>query len=182
MKIRDFRIGWRTLVQEPAYSLVVILGLAVGLATSLLLLGYVHYSWRYNADIPEVERIYVVKQQFNVDPKAPWFDLAPLMLRNVAAKTPGVEAATGYIPSRPQASGATVSINGELRSVQSLTVLPGFAQMLGLQAIQGNLQSALELPDNVVLSASTATRLFGSTNAVGRTLEAEGKLLRVGAV
>ena len=182
MRMRDLRTGWRTLQQEPVYSLVVIIGMAVGLATSLLLLGFVHYSWQYNAHIPDVERVYVIKQRFNIDPKSPWFDLSPLLLRNVAAATPGVAAATGYIPSRPQASGAVVSIDGQLRTVHSLTVLPGFAQMLGLKATQGDLQAALEQPDAAVLTEATALRLFGTTQVVGRTFTAEGKLLRVGAL
>jgi hypothetical protein len=181
MNIRDFRIGWRTLVQEPVYSLVVIAGLAIGLATSMLLLGFVHYSWQYNAQIPNVERVYVVKQQFNIDPKSPWFDLAPLMLRNVAAKLPGVEAATAYIPSRPQGS-ATIKVDGQLRSVKSLTVLPGFTEMLGLQALEGDLAIALDRPDQAVLTEASAIRFYGTPHAVGRTLEAEGKLLRVGAI
>ena len=181
MKLRDFRIGWRTLVQQPAYSLVVVLGLAVGLATSLLLLGYVHYAWQYNAQMPDVEHVYVVKQRFNIDPKSPWFDLAPLLLRNAAANTPGVAAATGYIPARPQGS-TLVVVNGQQQPVQGLAVLPGFAGMLGLRAVQGDLQAALELPDNLVLSEAAALRLFGSANALGRTLQAEGRLLRVGAV
>jgi hypothetical protein len=182
MTLRDFRIGWRTLVQEPAYSLVVILGLAVGLATSLLLLGFVHYSWQYNAGVPDVEHVYVVKQQFNIDPHSPWFDQSPLLLRNVAANTPGVVAASGYIPSRPQASGLVVSIDGQLKPLNSLTVLPGFAGMLGLQALQGNLMAALEQPDGIVLSMAAAQRLFGATNVLGRTLKVEGRLVRVAAL
>src|SRR4051812_32914905 len=101
MKTRDFLIGWRTLVREPAYSLVVVLGLGVGFATALLLLGFVRYSWQYNAQVPDADHVYVIKQRFNVDPKAPWFDQSPLFLRAVAANTPGVIAATGYIPARP---------------------------------------------------------------------------------
>jgi hypothetical protein len=182
MKLNDFRIGWRTLVQEPAYSLVVIVGLAIGLATSLLLLGFVHYSWQYNAQVPDVEQVYVVKQRFNIDPKAPWFDQAPLLLRGVAASAPGVATATGFIPSRPQGGGLVVAVGGQLRQLQGLTVLPGFAEMLGLEASQGELQSALERPDSIVITEAAATRLFGSTQCLGRKLRMEGKLVRVGAV
>ncbi len=182
MQLRDFRIGWRTLLQEPAYSLVVIVGLAVGLATSMLLFGFVHYSWQYNAQVPDVDQVYVVKQRFNIDPKSPWFDQAPLLLRAVAANAPGVAAATGYIPSRPQTSGFVVTINGQLQPLHSLTVLPGFAEMLGLRAIQGDLPSALERPDSIVLSAATAMRLFGRSDVLGRRLQVEGKLVRVDAV
>ena len=57
MKLNDFRIGWRTLVQEPAYSLVVILGLGVGLAASLQLFGFVQYSWLYDAAVPDADQV-----------------------------------------------------------------------------------------------------------------------------
>jgi hypothetical protein len=52
MKLRDFRIGWRMLVQEPVYSAVVVLGLSVGFAACFLLLGFVRYSFTYDADVP----------------------------------------------------------------------------------------------------------------------------------
>lgn len=183
MTLRDFRIGWRTLVQDPAYSLVVIVGLGVGLAAALLLFGFVRYSWQYNAQVPGVENVYVVKQRYNVDPKSPWFDQAPVLLRIAAARQPGVAAATGFVPTRPQSnSGLAVNIDGQLRQLHSLTVLPGFADMLGLQAIQGNLKAALEQPENFAISEEAAIRLFGTASVLGRTVHVEGKLLRVGAV
>jgi putative ABC transport system permease protein len=182
MKTKDFLIGWRTLLQEPAYSLVVVLGLGVGFAAALLLLGFVRYSWQYNAHVPDVERVYVIKQRFNVDPKAPWFDQAPLNLRAVAEKIPGVVATTGYIPSRPQDKGLSARIDGHLRLVSSLTVLPSFAPMLGLKAIHGDLTAALDKPDGFAISEEAAVRLFGTNNPLGRTMLVEGKLLRVAAV
>lgn len=182
MKLNDFRIGWRTLVQEPAYSLVVILGLGVGLAASLLLFGFVQYSWQYNASVPDVANVYVVKHRANMDPRAPWYDQVPLFLRPAAQKTQGVAAVTAYLPSRPNETGFTVSIDGTLSQVLSVTATPGFAEMLGLQAIHGNLEAALEHPDTIVLSEETAVRLFGRPDAVGRPVQIEGKVARVGAV
>jgi ABC-type antimicrobial peptide transport system permease subunit len=182
MTLRDFRIGWRTLLQDPAYSFVVIAGLGIGLAAALLLLGLVRHSWQYNRHVPDVDQVYVVKQRFNVDPKAPWFDQAPLLLRAVAAGTPGVATATGYLPSRAETMGLTVRIDGQLRKLDSLTVLPDFAAMLGLQAAQGDLASALDKPDSFAITEEAAQRLFGTANALGKTMLAEGKLLRVGAV
>jgi hypothetical protein len=182
MTLRDFRIGWRTLLQDPAYSVVVIVGLGIGLAAALLLLGLVRHSWQYNRHIPDVKNVYVVKQRFNVDPKAPWFDQAPLLLRAAAVNTPGVAAATGYLPSRAETIGLTVRPGGQLRKLDSLTVLPGFPAMLGLQALQGDLAAALERPDSFAITEEAAQRLFGTADALGKTLLAEGKLLRVGAV
>jgi len=180
MTSNDFRIGWRQLVREPGYSLVAVGALAVGLAACLLLLGLVRYAWGYNTHIPAVERVYVVKLRHNVNPDAPWFDQAPLMLRGVAARTAGVEAVTGYMATRPLRT--TARVGGQLRYIDSLTVLPGFADILGVRTLRGNLATALERPDGVALTDAMATRLFGASDAVGKDITIEGRLLRVLAV
>lgn len=182
MKLNDFRFGWRALVKEPAYSLVVILGLGVGLAAALLLFGFVHYSWHYNSHVPGVANVYVIKHRLNTDPTAVWYDLAPFMLRGAATATPGVVSATGYVPSRPNGGGLAFRTGDRLTGMFALTVLPGFAEMLGLQPVQGDLRAALEQPDSFAISEAAAIRLFGTANAVGRTVLVEGKVVRAGAV
>ena len=180
MRLNDFRIGWRTLLQEPGYSLVVVLGLGIGFAACLLLLGFVRYSWDYNKSIPQVDQLYVVKMRDNIQPDAPWFDQAPLALRAAALKAPGVEQATVYLSSRPQKT--TARMAGQLREISSLTVLPGFAELLGLQALQGDLKAALTTPEGLAITEDAALRLFGTANALGKSVEIEGKLLRVAAI
>ncbi|SFU44138.1 FtsX-like permease family protein [Pseudoduganella namucuonensis] len=182
MKPRDFRIGWRTLVQEPAYSLVVVGGLGLGFAAALLLFGFVRYSWQYNHHVPDVDNVYVVKQRYNVDPKAPWFDQAPMLLHAAAAGAPGVAGATLYLPSRPQGMGLTASVDGRLHSLASQTVLPGFASMLGVRALRGDLKAALERPEGIAITGELAERLYGGADALGRTMLVEGKTLRVDAI
>ena len=65
MNLRDFRIGWRQLVKEPAYSAVVILGLAIGFAVCFLLLGLVRHSLSYDSQVPDSGNIYRIKQRWN---------------------------------------------------------------------------------------------------------------------
>ena len=185
MRLRHFRAGWRALVKEPAYSSVVVGTLAVGVAACLLLLGLVRYSWDYNAGVPDVEHVYVVKQRLNSAPAAPWYDQAPMLLRPAALQLPGVLDATSYLPSRPleQSDGKLiVRVKDRLQQLQSLTVLPGFADMLGLQALQGSLKPALDQPDSIAITEAAAVRLFGTLDALGRTVQIEGKLLRVAAI
>lgn len=183
MNLRDFRLGWRSLAQEPMHSFVAILGLAIGFAAFLLLAAYVRYSTQYNASVPHVEQVYVVKHRNNVDLNSPWFDQAPLLLRTAAARLPGVSAATAYIPARPVHTGGLVlKVDGKLHPANGLIVLAGFAEILGLQAAQGDIQAALSQPDTFALTEDAALRLFGTARALGRTVQAEGMLLRVGAV
>jgi len=165
MRLDDFRIGLRHLAREPGYSAIAILGLSVGFAACLLLLGFVQYSWRYDAHVPQVEQIHVVKQRFNVDPVAPWFDQAPLLLRAVALTTPGVDDATAFFRPDP----LTIKVGSTLYKMPSLLVLPRFVQVLGLRAVDGDLDAALTRPESLVLTVSTARRLFGSARALDRT-------------
>lgn len=184
MRLRELRLGWRALMQEPADSAAVVCGLAIGLAAALLLLGFVRYSWQYNAHVPDAEHVYVVKQRFNVDPKSPVFDLAPLFLRAAASRLPGVAGATGYVPTRPINRPLTLrsGADGAPQRLDGLTVLPGLAATLGVHTLAGNLDAALAQPDSFAITRQAALRLFGSADAVGRTVRAEGQLLRVGAV
>ncbi|PYD85907.1 cell division protein FtsX [Pseudomonas syringae pv. pisi] len=178
MRLDDFRIGLRHLVREPGYSAIAILGLSVGFAACLLLLGFVLYSWRYDAHVPQVEQVYVVKQRFNVDPVAPWFDQAPLLLRTIARETPGVDDATAFFRPDPP----TVKVGATLHKMPSLLVLPHFAQVLGLRALEGDLDAALTRPEGLALTASTARRLFGAARALDRTVQVGDKVLRVAAI
>lgn len=178
MQLRDFRIGWRTLIQEPAYSLVVVMGLGIGVAACLLLLGFVRYSWQYNAQVPEVGHVYVVKQRYNIDPVAPWFDQAPYILRDAALKAPGVASASGFEYWNP----ASIRFDDHVRKLQGITVLPGFVDMLGVQVLEGDLKAVLEQPEGLAMTAEAALQNFGTAHALGRTVHAAGKVLRVGAI
>src|SRR3979490_514082 len=173
MKLQDFRVGLRILAKEPVYSLVSILGLGVGLGVCLLLLVYARYCWQYNAHVPDADNVYIIKQRNNLELGTPWYDQAPLFLLAAARAAPGVTNASGYVGWFPR----TVEVNGQLRKLRSLTVLPGFAEMMGLQAIKGDLNEALSRPDGIAITEDTAIHLFGTSDVLGRTL-----LLRLNAV
>ena len=173
VKLKDFRVGLRILVKDPVYSLVAVLGLGVGLSVCLLLLGYARYSWQYDAQVPDADNVYVVKHRDNLELGAPWYDQAPLLLLTAARSAPGVTSASGYLTWFP----LTVEVNGQLRKLNSLTTLPGFAELMGLQVSKGDLTGALSRPDSFAITEAAAIRLFGTTDVLGRTL-----LLRLDAI
>jgi putative ABC transport system permease protein len=165
MKLQNFRVAWRLLAKEPGYSLVALLGLAVGLAACMLLLAFARYSWSYDSLVPDAGHVYVVKYRNNLVTDARWEDKSPLLLRNVARATPGVLDATGYVGWFP----LTLKSDSVLHRLKSLTVLPGFAELLGVRAVKGDLNEALTRPDAFAITESTAKRLFGTTDVIGRS-------------
>lgn len=173
MKLQNFRVGLRILAKDPVYSLVSILGLGLGLGVCLILLSYARYCWQYDAQVPDADNVYIVKQRDNLQLGTPWYDQAPLFLIGTARTAPGVTSATAYVNWLP----LTIEVSGQLRKLGSLTVLPGFAKMMGIEVIKGDLNEALSRPDAFAITEHTALRLFGTTDVLGRTVE-----LRLNAV
>jgi putative ABC transport system permease protein len=166
--LQDFRVGLRLLARDPAYALTAIAGLGIGLAACLLLLGFVRYSWQYNAHVPDAQRVYVVKQRHNADPSAPWYDQVPTLLHGAARGVAGIEQAAAYMTWAP----LTVTVGSRPFKMAALAVTPGFERMMGLQAMRGDAAAALARPDGLVLTEAAALRLFGTADVLDRVVAA----------
>ena len=57
-----FKIAWRNIVRQRGYSLINIVGLAIGIAACLLILQYVSFELSYEDFQVNKDRIYRVKQ------------------------------------------------------------------------------------------------------------------------
>jgi len=175
--MRDFRIGWRMLLQQPAYSLVVIGGLAVGFAACFLMFGYVAFCLHYNSTIPDNDRVMAVKQRINVFPRPDWQLRAALPLRDVALDSGAVsDAAFVKRLDTPLRAGSA------LRELQLFAVDPAFGAIFSIKPLEGELAAALKQPDGVALTQSGAARLFGSASALGQSVHAGATALQVRAI
>jgi cell division protein FtsX len=175
--LRDFRIGWRLLLQQPAYSLVVIGGLAVGFAACFLLFGYVAYCLNYNSSIPDNDRVVAVKQRINVFPR-PEFQLwALLSLRDVARGSGMVEESIMF-----KELDTPLRVGADLKALDLRITDPGFIKLFNVSAAQGDLQLALIQPDGLALTHSGAAKLFGAQPALGNSVRVGDVTLQVRAV
>lgn len=156
----------KALLRDPAHALASVLGLAVGLGFCLLLLAYARYSWSYDAQVRDVDQLFVIKHRRNWELGKLWFDQTPLGLREPAKSLPGVAEVTGYTNWFP----LNIELAGGLRHVRGLTALPGFTKMMGIQALQGDLDQALASPDGIAITEDAARRLFGTTHVLGEAV------------
>ncbi|TYQ05418.1 UNVERIFIED_ORG: MacB-like protein [Zoogloea ramigera] len=177
MNLRDFRIGWRLLVQQPVYSLVVIGGLAVGFAACFLLFGYVAYCLNYNSAVPDHDRVVVVKQRINGFPRPDWQLIAYVPLRDLAITSGLAQAATIALPLD-----VPLRADADLQALPLVVVDPAFGAMFGVRALEGDLAAALGRPDGLALTRAGAARLFGAGPALGRTVCAADAALLVRAI
>jgi ABC-type antimicrobial peptide transport system permease subunit len=177
MTLRDFRIGWRLLVGEPAYSAVVVAGLALGFAACFLLLGFVLYTFGYNSQVPGADRVYLIKQRVNVFPRPDWETDTGRPLRDIALKS-GLADDAAILTD----VGAPLLADGRLHRLDLKAVDPFFAAIFGIAALEGDLRAALERPDGLALTRQAALKLFGDTHALGRTVRLEGEPLQIKAI
>lgn len=167
MPLLDLRVPLRSLRRQPGYALLNVVGLGVGIACGLFLLLYVHDELsydRYHDDAEQVFRISAVPGDEEIALTPPF---VPAML---AAELPGVSAAT-----RVSASGATVRAGGHVFDEDAFFFADaGFFHVLSHPFLQGDARTALARPNTVVLTASSARRYFGTSDAVGRTITRNG--------
>lgn len=178
MNLRDFRIGWRLLVKEPAYSSVVIAGLTIGFAVCFLLLGLVRHSFSYDRHVPDGDQVFVVKQRWNVPGSdGRWYNSVSLPARDAI-----VASAAPVLTSPMISRHIDVRIGARVQTIGVTVVDADFAQMFQPRVLGGDLRAALGRPDALALTETTAIKLFGSRDAVGKTLEVAGKPYLVAAL
>ena len=178
MNLRDFRIGWRQLVKEPAYSAVVILGLAIGFAVCFLLLGLVRHSLSYDSQVPDSGNIYRIKQRWNnPGSDGSWINSLSLPARDAIAGSGIPLQATTFLERK-----VDMRIDAQVRTMSVTVVDPNFQKIFRLKVLGGDIGSALRRPDALVLSQEAAIRLFGHQDVVGKGVQIAGKPYQVGAL
>ncbi|NVD96815.1 FtsX-like permease family protein [Massilia sp. BJB1822] len=177
MRLSDFRIGWRVLWQQPAWSAVSILGLSVGFAACFLLLGFLHFSLSFNRETPQAERIQLVKYRPNLMTNASWDELGYAPLREAALRSGLVELA-----SIDSALKLPLRHAGQAHPLRLRVVDAELAGIFSLRAAQGDIQAALTRPEGLALSASAARKMFGAQPALGQLVQAQANTLKVMAV
>ena len=176
--LRDFRIGWRQLAKEPAYSAVVILGLAVGVAVCFLLLGYVAHSFAYDRQVPERERVYQLEHRWNAALLGnDWMAVASLPARDAALASGQPLLASAFLQR-----GLDARVGDQAYAVGVALVDPDFEKIFAPRVLAGDLHAALTRPDTLALARETAIKLFGRADAVGKTLQGDKQTYVVAAV
>ena len=156
------KIAWRNILKNPTYSFINIAGLAVGLATCLIIALYVLDDLSFDNQQPRADRIGLLQQFSNSSSSGSAFG-------DLLKKQTGVEAVTQVSPRR-----ALVS-RRDLAAYESRFCLAdsNLTKIFDFPMAGGNLEQALLLPNQVVISERMATKYFGSTPPVGQTLDVQ---------
>lgn len=167
--IRNYLIiVYRNLIRNKVFSLINILGLAIGIAAVMLILLWVKYEVSYDKFHKNADQLFRINSKDTVE--TDWekvltnspFPLAPALFDNY----PEIINYTRFWHFEVLAEYGDKSIyidNGYM-------VDTGFFRMFDVDFIYGSPETALQDPYSAVLTESTAAMYFGDQNPVGETM------------
>jgi putative ABC transport system permease protein len=167
------KIAWRNLRKHRVFTALNVGGLAVGMAAFLLLVQYVWFERSYDRqslNAPHIWRVYT--ESYNngtLDTRDA--NTHSAIGPTLKAQLPDVVDYARIYNARDL---AVFRNQTPLLQERAYATDPGFLRMFPYRVIYGNAAHALDRPNTVVLTASTARRYFGDLNPVGRTLRMAG--------
>lgn len=157
-------IAIRNLQRQLSYSLINIIGFAIGIACSLVIFMYIYGEWSYDRHFTHAERIYKVGVSFfNMG----GFGVGPEALGDYLPKEfEGVEAFTRVSTSNDE----LVSRNDQAFYDLVYYTDSAFFTVFSYEFVQGNPHTALRNPASVVITESVARKYFNDSDALGKTI------------
>lgn len=158
--------AWRNLTHNRWFSLLNIVGLAIGTAASMLIFDYLKTELDYDQAIPDSEQIY---RLYDAYPEGSQANLVPGIAPMLKEQLPGIENLARILPANGIITDKDFKFDpayyGESNEV--FYADPDFPAILGLIRIAGRLP--LDKPNTTILNVDQATEWFGgSEQAVGK--------------
>jgi len=161
-----FLLAWRNLLKHKSSAMINIGGLALGLTTSMLVLLLLinEFSFdRFHHHIADL--CLLMKNQKQADGTSTGQSSAGPMAAALRTQLPEV-----LNSAREAGAWTTARLGDKNIPLQGIYVDTGFFSMMSFPALEGNPSTALQDEDAIVLTESTAKKLFGAGPAMGATV------------
>jgi len=166
------KIAFRNLWRHKSFSLINIVGLAVGMTAFLLIVMYVSFETSYDKFHAKADQVY----RLNVDIKSAndvlkFSSSSAPMGPAIKADFPEVLESVRIFPDE-----ALVKVNNQLfQENRVITTEPSFFNVFSFPLVKGDPKTSLKNPYSMVLTETTAKKYFGTANPIGKTLYIGGK-------
>ena len=176
----NLKIALRNLWKNKGFSLINIGGLAIGLASCMVLLLYVAYEWSYDKQFTNSDKTYVVYQNAPANGKIfSWAWTPNAMAEEVAAKVSGVK----YASHSTYPNGKLISAGEKKINSRAVFADPSFVKILDYKFIKGNPNQVLKGVNTIILTKSFSQKLFGNEDPINKMVKLENQdVLKVEAI
>lgn len=170
----NLKIALRNLWRNKTSSVINIVGLAVGLSACLLLLLYVNYEMNFDRHFKDSDKVYQVMTNFqDANGKITSTGDVPGNGIAMAIKTriPEVDA----IARIGGGDESLIANKEKIFKKSDLFADPEILKIFNYEFITGNPVTALNTPDAIILTETTAKILFGSTDVLNKTVRYQNR-------
>jgi ABC-type antimicrobial peptide transport system permease subunit len=167
-----FKIAWRNLIKDRSFSLINIAGLAIGMASAILIMLWIQYEVSYDRFHEKEDRIYEVWNRVNRDGEISSWNTTPKVLGPTLKKDfPEVEHAVRV----NWANSYLFSVGEKKLMASGSPVDSNFLQVFSFPLVKGDPVIVLNDPTSIVLTEKLAAKLFGNEDPMGKTVMLENK-------
>jgi putative ABC transport system permease protein len=165
-----FKIALRNLRRYYAYSILNIIGMAIGLAAAILLLLWVLDEWSYDRQFKNANELFrIIQNENSSGGEASLLAPTPGMLsRTLKEHYPEIIRASRY---EPHSELRLKKGDSFIHELSVAAVDRDFFKMFDISFVEGDINSALNDPHNAVLTEEMAHKYFGDEDALGKTLQ-----------
>lgn len=174
------KIAVRNLIKSKTYSLINIVGLAVGLAVVIIIGIWIHDELIYNTTIPGFKQVMQVLQNQNNNSRIQTQEAVPPVLADGIRKVYGDDFK--YVVQTSWNNDHLLTHDKKHFNKGGLYAEDEFLDLLSVEVINGS-EDALEDPYSVLISTTLATTIFGNRDPMGKTIKMDNYHdLKIGGV
>lgn len=168
-----FKVAWRNLIRNKFFSLINILGLALGMACSILILLWVQNELDIDAFHKNGSQLFTVYERQYYDQKVIGQYSTPGVLpAELKKQIPEIEYSTGLAFNNQN----TFKVGDKILKIEGNSADADFFKMFSIPLLQGNANTALNTLSSIAISRKMAEEFFGSPqNAMGKTLRYDNR-------
>ena len=163
------KIAWRNLLRSKFFSILNIVGLAVGITFAMLIGSYVWGEFQINRKLRHADRQYIVQSKWKQENMglelttlAPIGQALKMQYPTLVADSYAFYGVTAPVSHANNHFRESIQIGDS-----SLLTMYGFA------LLQGNPRTALTRPNDIVITEAKARKLFGKTDVLNQSLTVE---------
>ena len=163
-----FKIAWRNLLKNKSFSIINVSGLAIGMASAILILMWVQNEISYDRFHLHRDRLYEVFSNDVINNSIRTVTYTPeIMAPGLRNDLPEVEQATRVAWQQYH----VLAFGDKSLKPQGAMVDPAFLGMFTFALKSGNAANALNDPHSILLTEQLAKRMFGNEDAVGKVIQ-----------
>jgi putative ABC transport system permease protein len=164
-----FKVIYRNLYRFKSFSVINITGLAIGMASAILIILHIQNQFSFDQFQEKKDRIYMLLDRVNINNKVEIYGTPSVLTPELKANYPQVEKVTRLNGTGP----IVLSANEKQFEVKGMMVDPDYLKIFSFPLLRGNPNDALNSPRSVVLTESFAKKLFANGDAMGKTIRVD---------